>query len=245
MNARMPSARGRALGIALVGLAAGLTGCQALDQHQTDKVPQLGWIDPHQPRELQMVSHPSYVVEPPDELEVSIRPTVFDFTTSNLVVQADGTIDLGFDGEVYVAGLTLEQVERKIAQNLAGVAARRRLRVEGPIEVSVRLVNGSQSKVYYVLGTVSSQSSFPITGNERVVDAILRAGLRSNSLPEKSYLVRPHPVSGPDLILKIDWVGITQRGDTLTNYQVLPGDRIYVPGGRPPGILSTLLGFGG
>ncbi|HEX8203121.1 MAG TPA: polysaccharide biosynthesis/export family protein [Isosphaeraceae bacterium] len=244
MNARMPSARGRALGFALAGLAASLAGCQALNQHQEDKIPQLGWIDPHQPRELQMVSHPSYVVEPPDELEVAVRPAAFDFTTSNLVVQADGTIDLGFDGTVYVAGLTLEQVEQKVAQHLTGVAARRRLRPEAPIEVSVRLVNGTQSKVYYVLGTVSSQASFPITGNERVVDAILRAGLRTNSLPEKAYLVRPHPVGGPDLILKIDWLGITQRGDTLTNYEILPGDRIYVPGTRAPGLLSSLLGGG-
>lgn len=242
MFARMPAARPPALGIALAGLVACLAGCRALDQHAEDKVPQLGWIDPHQPRELQMVSHPSYVVEPPDELEVSVRPTVLDIATATYVVQADGNIDLGFDGDVYVAGLTLPQVEQKVAHHLAGVAAGRKLKVQGPIEVSARLLNGTQSKVYYVLGTVSSQNSYPLTGNETVIDAILRAGLRSNSLPEKAYLVRPHPCGGPDVVLKIDWIGITQRGDTLTNYQVLPGDRIYVPGGRPPGLLSTLLG---
>ena len=241
MPARMPTARTRALGIAL---AAGLAGCQALDRHAADKVPQLGWIDVHQPRELQLVSHPPYVVEPTDELEIAARPATFDLATGPFVVQADGNIDLGFDGDVYVAGLTLDQVELKVAQHLAGVADRRKMKVEGPIEVSARLVNSSQSKVYYVLGTVSSQSSVPATGNETVLDAILRAGLRANSLPEKSYLVRPHPLGGPDLILRIDWIGITQRGDTLTNYQVLPGDRIYVPGGRPPGLLSTLFGGG-
>jgi hypothetical protein len=62
MDARMPAARGRVLGIALAGLASCLAGCQALNQHSSDKVPQLGWVDPHQPRELQMVSHPPYVV---------------------------------------------------------------------------------------------------------------------------------------------------------------------------------------
>jgi polysaccharide export outer membrane protein len=45
-------------------------------------------------------------------------------------------------------------------------------------------------------------------------------------------------------VLKIDWCGIKDRGDTLTNYQVLPGDRIIVPGGKPPGVLQTLLGGG-
>ncbi|MGI9427961.1 MAG: hypothetical protein ACR2NM_04845, partial [Bythopirellula sp.] len=33
---------------------------------------------------------------------------------------------------------------------------------------------------------------------------------------------------GGDQILPVDWVAITQRGDIHTNYQILPGDRLYV-----------------
>ena len=135
---------------------------------------------------------------------------------------------------------TLEQVEQKIAQHLTANAGSRPPRQ--PYQVSVRLVNGSQSKFYYVLGTVTTQGRFPITGNDTVLDAILAAGLRTNSLPEKAYLVRPHPAGGEDQVFRIDWFGIKERGDTLTNYQVFPGDRIVVPGGRAPGLLSTLLG---
>ena len=40
--------------------------------------PQYGVIDPHQPRELAMVSMPAHVVEPPDELEISVRPVVLE-----------------------------------------------------------------------------------------------------------------------------------------------------------------------
>src|SRR5262249_24933339 len=29
-------------------------------------------------------------------------------------------------------------------------------------------------------------------------------------------------------ILPVDWYGITQRGSASTNYQVFPGDRVYV-----------------
>jgi polysaccharide export outer membrane protein len=78
--------------------------------------------------------------------------------------------------------------------------------------------------------------------NDTVLDAILQAGLKSNSLPEKAYLVRPHPLGGQDQVYKIDWFGIRDRGDTLTNYQVFPGDRIVVPGTKPPGLISSLLG---
>ena len=31
-----------------------------------------------------------------------------------------------------------------------------------------------------------------------------------------------------DQILPIDWLAVTQRGDATTNYQLLPGDRLYV-----------------
>ena len=101
-------------------------------------------------------------------------------------------IDLGFAGDVYVVGLTLEEVEHKIAQQLTVAAHATESEDDEPYRVSVRLAN-VQSKYYYVMGTVATQGRFPIKGNETVLDAILQAGLKSNSLPEKSYLVRPHP----------------------------------------------------
>jgi polysaccharide biosynthesis/export protein len=228
--------------LAVVPLVA-LAGCSGLHGRMAAKhVPQFGVIDPNQPRELHMVSMPAYVVEPPDELELTVRPAPADLPTSTLTVQSDGNLDLGLFGDVYVAGLTLEQVEQKVAQHLVA-----RNKGGGPrpnYVVSARLANGSQSKFYYVLGTVGTQGKFPITGNDTVLDAILTAGLKSNSLPEKAYLVRPHPAGGPDQVLKIDWISVKERGDTLTNYQIFPGDRIIVPGTKPPGLLQSLLGGG-
>jgi polysaccharide export outer membrane protein len=225
----------------LATLLPALAGCHGFfDRYHESKIPQYGIIDPHQPRELHMVSLPPHVVAPRDELDVAVKPAVPDLAQTTFTVQAEGIIDLGFLGDVYVAGLTLAQVEIKIAQILMLNAGPNPPR--DPYKVSVRLASGSSSKSYYVIGTVTTQGRFPITGNETVLDAILTAGLRTNSLPEKAYLVRPHPAGGPDQVLRIDWFGIKDRGDTLTNYQVLPGDRIVVPGGKPPGLLSTLLG---
>ncbi len=241
MTARTLRAPGRWVLCCVASLLPALAGCHGLfDRYHESKIPQYGCIDPNQPRELQMVSLPAYVVEPPDELELTVKPAVPDLTVTSVTVQTDGTIDLGLPGSVYVAGLTLDQVETKIAQTLMQYAGASRPR--GPYQVSARLGNSGASKFYYVIGTVTTQGRFPVTGRETVLDAILLAGLRTNSLPDKSYLVRPHPAGGVDQVLRIDWFGIKDRGDTLTNYQVLPGDRIIVPGGKAPGVLSTLLG---
>lgn len=249
MTARMLADRGRSRSRSRLSILIGLlpllacAGCGGLgNRHAARRIPQYGVIDPEQPRELRMSSMPTYTVEPPDELEIAVKPAIAELSMNTVVVQPDGNIDLGFLGDVYVAGLTLPQVELKMAQHLAVVE--KPPAGQGSYQVSVRLANASASKYYYVLGTVTTQGKFPSTGNDTVLDAILAAGLRTNSLPDKAYLVRPHPAGGPDQVLKIDWFGIRDRGDTLTNYQVFPGDRIIVPGGRAPGLISTLVGGG-
>ena len=228
----------RIVTLALAGLAfASAPGCGLFSEHREGKVPHYGNVDPSQPRELRMVSHPTYVVEPPDELDVTVRPASIDLLSTTLTVQPDGVIDLGFYGDVYVAGLTLEEVERKIEEHVGTLARERRVAIQEPVRASVRVVSGFQSKRYYVLGTVSGQGSFPLTGSETVLDGMLQAGLRTNSMPDKAYLARPHPGGGPPNLLRIDWEQI-RMGNTTTNYQLLPGDRIIIPGGRPPSIFS-------
>jgi polysaccharide export outer membrane protein len=226
--------------VVCIGLAVN-PGCAGPGRkHEARRIPDRGFIDPEQARELDKVTMPQYVVEPPDELEIVIKPQPEDWTLSTVTVQQDGLIDLGLLGDIYVAGATLPEVERRIAQRLQELATASGKRPPA-YRVAARLAN-SQSKYYYVMGAVATQGRFPIRGNETALDAILQAGLKSNSLPEKAYLVRPHPPGMPDQVLKIDWCAIRERGDTLTNYQLFPGDRIIVPGTRPPGLIATLLG---
>src|SRR5215831_11392147 len=116
MNARMlpPRVRLACAGVVLA-LISSQSGCGLTSKHEERKIPHYGIVDPSLPRELRMVSHPPYVIEPPDELEVSVRPAALDIPLTNLVVQADGNLDFGFIGDVYVAGLTLAEAELKIA----------------------------------------------------------------------------------------------------------------------------------
>lgn len=223
-------------------LPALVSGCAGMRRnHEARRIPHPGVIDPEQARELEKMTMPPYVVEPPDELEVSIKPTPPDWALTTVTVQPDGLIDLGFLGDVYVVGSTLQEIEQRIAAQLDQSALQNGRKPDEPYRVSVRLAN-AQSKFYYVMGAVQTQGRFPVRGSDTVLDAILLAGLKSNSLPEKAYLVRPHQPGDYNRILKIDWCGIRERGDTLTNYQVFPGDRIIVPGTKPPSLIGTLLG---
>jgi len=228
-------------------MAAGLVfltvaGCHGLEKkHEAKSIPQYGTIDPSQPGELRKVSQTPYVIEPPDELDIAVLPHYPEWGPASFTVGADGFVDLGLAGEVYVNGLTLAEAEERIAAQLNDRARGDGARPSQPFRVSVRLANG-QSKYYYVLGTVVNQGRYKANANDTVLDGILLAQLKSNSLPEKAYLVRPHPLGGKDQVFKIDWFGIKDRGDTLTNYELFPGDRIVVPGTRPPGLISSLLG---
>src|SRR5262249_22667993 len=137
----------------------------------------------------------------------------------------DGTIGLGTFGSVYVAGLTLGQAKLVIEKHLSNWL------LDPQLSVDVFAYN---SKVYYVIfdGGGYGQQVFrlPITGNETVLDAIsLVQGLAPVSSKHHIWLARPSPAcQGCNQIMPVDWIAITQGASTPTNYQVFPGDRLYV-----------------
>ncbi len=71
------------------------------------------------PRELDKASMPEYIVEPPDVIFVEALNTL---PTQPLggekLVRPDGTINLGYYGDLHVAGLTLSEIEAKIEERL-------------------------------------------------------------------------------------------------------------------------------
>ncbi len=92
----------------------------------------------------------------------------------------------------------------------------------------VRVVN-RVSKVYYVLGEVNAPGAFTLNGRETVLDGIIAAGGLSDKASRRNIiLARPTKSDGCRVVLPICWREIVQVGDTSTNYQLLPGDRIFV-----------------
>lgn len=140
------------------------------------------------------------------------------------MVSPDGTVTLGSYGSVVVVGLTLTQAKQAIEEHLCQY-------LDDP-EVSVD-VFAYNSKVYYVVtqgaGTGDGVFRFPVTGNETVLDAISQINGLEEVSSKRIWVARAgRDCQGRNRILPVDWNGITQRGEIETNYQVLPGDRVYV-----------------
>ena len=146
-------------------------------------------------------------------------------TRGEHLVRPDGTIGLGIYGSVYVTGMTLGQAKCAIEQFLS------QFLYDPQISIDVYSYN---SKVYYVIidggGYGELVYTFPSMGNETVLDAIGKInGSPPVSSKKRIWVARPAPAcSECDQILPVNWRAITQGGSTLTNYQIFPGDRIYV-----------------
>jgi hypothetical protein len=68
-----------------------------------------------------------------------------------------------------------------------------------------------------------------LIGRETVLDGLMAAGGLSDSASEgKIILSRPTAPRSCRVVLPICYDHIVQLGDTTTNYQLQPGDRIYV-----------------
>ena len=95
--------------------------------------------------------------------------------------------------------------------------------------ISVRLVNWDSQKIY-VLGEVNSPGFFGYTGNQTVLDAVLEAGgLTGKANHHQIIVVRPTPCGSCRVVMKVCYDQVVQLGDTSTNYQLYPGDRVFVP----------------
>lgn len=142
------------------------------------------------------------------------------------LVGPDGTVNLGTYGSVYITGMTIEEATQTIEQRLEEF-------LEEP-RISLNIVSYN-SKVYYVLlqglgaGFGDALQRFPVTGNETVLDAIANVQGLDTYSSKRIWVARPSPdYIGTTQIMPVDWKAITQGASTATNFQIMPGDRIYV-----------------
>jgi protein involved in polysaccharide export with SLBB domain len=199
------------------------------------------------PREFQMRALSTYIVEPPDILQVQLYLRALRRNIQGeQLVRPDGSIGFQALPPVFVAGLTLEQIKRRLAEtilpNIDSLRGPDQFKEEdkkpitmeellGGLKVDVSRYN---SKFYYVIsdggGYGAQVTKIPLTGNERVLDAVAAIqGLPAVSAPKKIWIARATPADHTHpQILPVDWCGIAMRGSAATNFQMFPGDRLFI-----------------
>jgi polysaccharide export outer membrane protein len=209
-------------------LAVGCSGSNALFPHTYKMLPSARDIAdsmrPTDPRELSKQALEAYYIQPGDVLLLEVTDLESDIRVpADQTVMPDGTIDLGQYGRIVVAGLTIEQIEVLVHDT---IQAQEKDRTIKPLNVRL---NVAESAVYYVLGEVNSPGAYPLIGRETVLDAIQTAGGLSERASDcQIILSRPTPPNSCRIVLPVCYMSIVQLGDTTTNYQIRPGDRVYV-----------------
>ena len=141
------------------------------------------------------------------------------------LVGPDGTVNLGTYGSVYVTGMTMTEARAAIEEHLSEFLD------EPEVSVDVFAYN---SKFYYVVTEGANLGDqiqrVPITGNETVLDAITQIGGLSRISSKTIWIARPAPADGSGCaqMLPVNWRAIVDAADTQSNWQILPGDRVFI-----------------
>ncbi len=152
------------------------------------------------------------------------RSAVAEQLTGPYPVQPDGTVNLRSCGIVYLADKTVTEAREAVQTRLNQYFDSPRVGVE---------VMQFNSKSYFVIAESSAGNGtmhrFPITGNETVLDAIAQLGRIGMMTSKTIFVGAPHRETAAG-IKSCRSIGMKSRhvGRTDTNYQILPGDRVYI-----------------
>lgn len=196
-----------ALALALIALA--MCACTQTLREQ----PSAAEMDGYAQESMQQ-----YVIGPRDQLTVNVWRQ--QEISVGVEVRNDGKISIPLLDDVQAAGLTPNELKTVISERLEAFITEPQVTV---------VVTSIRSKVFYVLGEVNREGTYPIQPSMRIVDAIAAAaGLREFSVKERIKLIRTRP-TGETLEFEFDYPAFVRGENLEQNILLLPGDRVIVP----------------
>jgi polysaccharide export outer membrane protein len=184
----------------------------------------------------------AYRVGSPDQLRITIIPD--PVIEREVTVRPDGKISIDLVGDVAAAGRTTEEIAADIQTRIG--------RYKRDAQVTVALAAALSDQVT-VLGEVDRPSTFPLSSQTRLVEAIgLVGGPTTFAAKGRVRLIRT--AEGQTRVYSVNLSAI-EKGNLTTNYVLQGGDLVVVP----PGVMAMigyqlqallfpfqqLLGFGG
>ena len=160
-----------------------------------------------------------YIVGQEDVLKVTVynHPDL----TATERVSGEGFITLPLIGEMPVAGLTVDQVAKKIAARLS----------DGYIidpNVSV-FVTEFKSKKTIIMGQVSKPGIYMLSGGTTFLELVSLAGGLTPEAGDKATIKRrPLPGSTSEGVITIDLKQLIELGNTSLDVPLMDGDSVYI-----------------
>ncbi|MCA9398601.1 MAG: polysaccharide biosynthesis/export family protein [Candidatus Omnitrophica bacterium] len=136
-------------------------------------------------------------------------------------INAEGKIQYGFVGDIYIQGKTKSEVKEILTEELSKY-------IIAP-EVTV-IITGYNSKIVYVFGEVGHPGKIFMRGDTITVrEALVQSGLPLLSAKMKDGRVVTPSVEDKRRIQKVNVHKLLIEGDLKENYVMKPGDTLYVP----------------
>jgi hypothetical protein len=198
----------------VLGAALALPACRTSDDARVLQVlNQRGFGRPTQDANRQ------YYVGIGDNLNVQ-APTYPEYTGQTETVRMDGVITLQDVGEVYVNGLSPEEVTQAVRQAYDAV-------LTDTSGINVRVI-GTRSKRYYVSQLPPGKPrQVAFSGDELLVDAMLKSQVDQGLVDTEEILVIRGDPENP-LVIVCNYEDIVQRGLTRDNIQIRENDLVYL-----------------
>ena len=176
------------------------------------------------------VSAESYILQPPDEIEIRCSK-VPEIHLQSQKIRPDGKVTFEGLGEIRAAGKTPKELADLLHEKILLLYA---LAGEHPIDVQIVTY---KSKYYYVLGQVFFSGPKICTGRDTVLKALAAARPTTLAWTERIQVVRPS--SNPNAVPKIfelNYERMIAHGDTSKNVLLEEGDIVFVP----PTVLAAI-----
>ncbi len=191
-----------------------LQGCGTTDTAKQDISRSLMQSELQQTQEVDE----DYQIKIGDEVEILVWEEP-DFNTSTTVAR-NGTIAIPLVGEVYIAGLTRDELERTLRRHMSEY-------IRGDLNLTISIRN-TQDMMVSVFGMVARPDNYPIVTETSIFSILSTAGGPTDDANiRKVKIYRKAGSSYYDVIDLTNYLDTGRMDDSIT--KVYPGDVVYVP----------------
>lgn len=149
-----------------------------------------------------------------------------DLSRDAVRVSADGYISFPLIGRIFVKDLTTSEIEQHISKRLS----EDQYLLDPHVSVMVTDYN---SKRFLVLGEVKNSGSYSLQSQERVLDAISRAGgISFDQAGKKGMIIRTQKFDSnieQKIVIDLDLQKLLKEGDQIANIYLSDKDVLFVP----------------